>query len=254
MKGKQKILRYRRRSLIVPLFFVLVIIASTLSSKTSSVTHDQTPSRTGDLKPRNRLRTARQIAPGAAMTLSLSPIADAYVASATTSSNFGLDPELRSKRSNLESYLKFDISAVGTESITSAKLRLTGGLSDTSTTNVVTQVFGVSSTSWTETAVVWSNKPSSSSTALSSVTIVNNVPAQYEWDVSTFFKTQQGSGRTVVSLAGDESDGRQHRQCDDAIQRRKLCCCLRPGRTKQARSGSHWSLDRQDFGGHLSSG
>ena len=60
-----------------------------------------------------------------AQTTILSALADARVKDSSASSNYGTDPELRarlsSSSSNYESYLKFDLTSLG--SVSSAKLR-----------------------------------------------------------------------------------------------------------------------------------
>src|SRR3990172_6686319 len=131
----------------------------------------------------------------------LAPVEDAYVSAAATGSNFGAATELRSRTSEFESYLKFDLSGLGSESVTDAKLRLTGQLNDTSDANVATQVFSVSNTTWTEMSITWSNKPNSGSTALASVTVADNVAGLYEWDVTSFVKSEINAERHLVSRA-----------------------------------------------------
>jgi len=130
----------------------------------------------------------------------VSPVADSYVSSTATSTNFGTALELRSKRSTLESYLRFDLTSL-TESVISAKVRLTGQLNDTSGTNVVSQLFAVSNTTWSETGITWANKPSSSGSALASVTVTDNVPRLYEWDITAFVKSEMNAERHLISLA-----------------------------------------------------
>jgi Big-like domain-containing protein/cohesin domain-containing protein/calcineurin-like phosphoesterase family protein len=137
----------------------------------------------------------------AATFANLPAVADAYVSSAATSSNFGAATELRSDRSTHESYLKFDLTSLGPETVVSAKLRLTGQLNDASGMNVATEVFSVSDTSWTETDITWSNKPNSGTTALGSVTVTDNAARLYEWDVTAFVKAEMNANPNVISLA-----------------------------------------------------
>jgi Big-like domain-containing protein/beta-propeller repeat-containing protein/carboxypeptidase family protein/IPT/TIG domain-containing protein len=136
----------------------------------------------------------------------LSPTADAYVrdgASATT--NFGtaldLQTQVSSAGANREIYLKFDISTIS--GISTAKLRLFGGLIDASASNVPTAVYASSNTSWTESgtgSITWNTRPTVGA-ALSSVTIIDNNARWYEWDVTSYIQSEQIAGRTLVTLA-----------------------------------------------------
>lgn len=137
----------------------------------------------------------------------LSPTADAYVrdgSSATT--NFGTATSLQTSSSatagnNRETYLKFDLTTVS--GISSAKVRLFGGLSDTTSSNVPAAIFSVATTSWVESgsgSITWNTKPVSGTTALASCTITDNVPGWYEWDVTAYLQSEKAAGRNVVSL------------------------------------------------------
>lgn len=137
----------------------------------------------------------------------LSPAADAYVrdgSSATT--NFGTATTLQTQSSatagnNRETYLKFDLTTV--TGISSAKVRLFGGLSDTTSSNVPAAIFSVASTTWVESgsgSITWNTKSPSGATALASCTITDNVSRWYEWDVTAYLQAEKTAGRNVVSL------------------------------------------------------
>lgn len=137
----------------------------------------------------------------------LSATADAYVrdgSSATT--NFGTATSLQTSSSatagnNRETYLKFDLTTVS--GISSAKVRLFGGLSDATSSNVPAAIFSVATTTWVESgngSITWNTKPVSGATALASCTITDNISRWYEWDVTAYLQTEKAAGRNVVSL------------------------------------------------------
>ena len=70
-------------------------------------------------------------APAGAATLTLSAVADAYVAKPTPGTNFGTAPTLRVRDGRLQSYLRFEVAGIPQgESVSSAKLRLVSGSGD----------------------------------------------------------------------------------------------------------------------------
>ena len=116
--------------------------------------------------------------------------------------NFGTSPVLEVKRSstnyNREAYLKFDLSSVA--SISSAKLRLFGGLADTLTPSVQLGIYSAAETEWTETGITWDTKPLTSPTAVGTMTISGPTKKWYEIDVTGFLKAQKAAGRNAVTL------------------------------------------------------
>jgi PKD repeat protein len=164
----------------------------------------------------NYLLTARAIDDRGATTLSapvpvivqarLAPTADAYVRDGSNANNnFGSATSLVVKKAsstgnNRWTYVKFDTSAAAT--VTSARLRLFGNLSSTTSTTVKTSVFPSANTSWSESSITWNNKPSSGTTALATVTMVNNSTTArwYEWDVTAYLQQEKAAGRNVVTL------------------------------------------------------
>jgi len=61
----------------------------------------------------------------------------------------------------------------------------------------------VTNTTWTETGITWNNKPASGTTALATVTMVNNSTTSrwYEWDVTAYLQQEKAAGRNTVTLA-----------------------------------------------------
>ena len=102
-------------------------------------------------------------------TVSLRARDDAYVRDGTyAGQNFGAATDLVVKRSanvgnSRESLLTFDLASVGT--ISGAKLRLFGRLSDTTSASLVTTVYPASGAAWAESAVTWNNRPAAGPTA-----------------------------------------------------------------------------------------
>ena len=93
------------------------------------------------------------------ISVTLTPVADAYVHSDNPTRNFGTNSDLRvrlgntSKPATMRSYLKFTLSGLN-GTVTAAKLRLwvtDGGINRGSTYSA--------SNVWTETAITWNNAP-----------------------------------------------------------------------------------------------
>src|SRR5436190_23675492 len=94
-------------------------------------------------------------APAHGATLTLSPVADAYVDSSQPSLNTGGSAKLRVDASpTVRSYLRFDVQGTGGQ-VTKATLRLNA----TSSLGTGIDVRGVSDSSWTELGVTYANAP-----------------------------------------------------------------------------------------------
>lgn len=105
-----------------------------------------------------------------------------------------------SDNNNRESYLTFDLSSLAS-SPSSVILKVYGALEDTRNTNVPVGVYSVASTSWTESAITWNNKPTSSTATLSTATITDATKRYYSWDITNYVKSEIAAGRKVVSFA-----------------------------------------------------
>ena len=139
------------------------------------------------------------------VTATLAPTADSYVRRSAANSNFGLATTVTVQQGSSSSsqrwtYMKFDLA--GVPSVTSAKVRLFGRVSATTSTLVQTAVYPVGETTWTETGLTWNNKPASGATALATVTIANNSTTArwYELDVTQYLLAEKAAGRNVVTL------------------------------------------------------
>ncbi len=98
-----------------------------------------------------------------------------------------------------EAYIKLDISDV--QAGDTVRLRLSGRLSDTRAASVVTQVFGVTNTSWAETSLNWNNRPAADATVLGSITVAGVTPNWYEVDLTSYVQARRAAGATVIAIA-----------------------------------------------------
>lgn len=139
--------------------------------------------------------------PSSAKTLSAT--ADAYVKDGTSAgTNFGSTLDLQVKFGatgfNRQSFLKFDLSTVST--INSVKLQLFGNLNNANQTNLLTSLFSVADTTWTESGITFTNAPAAGANALATATILDTTLRLYEFDVTAYVKTQKALGHNIVSF------------------------------------------------------
>lgn len=137
----------------------------------------------------------------------LNPIADSYVASDNPSSNYGSKILLKVDGGSARiSYLKFDLSSQAGKTILSAKLRLkvpSISSSSSSPQSKSTQnVKLVSDSTWSESLLTYSKRPTISSTIIS--TIQDNNIAN-TWVEAVITSSVQSSLGSKISLAIDSS-------------------------------------------------
>lgn len=138
----------------------------------------------------------------------LRPVADAYVQDGSAANtNFGsantLKVETDSKTNNgknFDAYFRFPISGIA-GNITSVKLRIFAASSTTAGVN--TAVYSVTSTTWSETAITWNNKPGRGGTPLtgSTVTVNNTNFTTYDLDITAHVRNEKNAGNDLISLA-----------------------------------------------------
>jgi hypothetical protein len=139
------------------------------------------------------------------VTVTLGPVADAYVRDgASANTRYGAAAELQVKKSSAadlqrETYVRFDLSEVG--AVTTAKLRLYGGLQSASGESITIGAYPVSDVIWPENDVTWATKPAAGSAPLSSQAVSGTAPQWYEWDVSDYLRQQKAAGAAAVSFA-----------------------------------------------------
>jgi hypothetical protein len=133
-------------------------------------------------------------------SLTINPIADAYVSSNATSSNFGQATTLQSDGSPLqESYLKFDLGPLAGQTVVSASLRMfvTNGSPG------VQNVKNVADNTWSEPGLTWANRPPKG-TLVASFTPGNSTSVWREVDVTPAVAAKVGA---IMSLLVDSTNG-----------------------------------------------
>jgi hypothetical protein len=132
-------------------------------------------------------------------TLRFAPVADARVEQLNPGSNFGTAASLSSDLDPLmQSYLRFDVSGIGSQAIAGARLRLyvTNG------TGNGPVVFATSS-SWGETTITWNNKPATVGAVIDNRGSV----AQGAWVEYDLGALVTGDGTYSVAVIPDSTDG-----------------------------------------------
>ncbi|HWH68088.1 MAG TPA: LamG-like jellyroll fold domain-containing protein, partial [Candidatus Sulfotelmatobacter sp.] len=116
-------------------------------------------------------------------------------------SNYGtvtpLELQTDGTGSNRDVYLEFDLT--GASATRTATLRIFAALTSTSSSSLNTRVFPVANTNWTESGLTWRTKPARG-TYLTNVIVRGTTSAFYELDVSSYIRSQKGSGSNLVSL------------------------------------------------------
>jgi hypothetical protein len=136
-----------------------------------------------------------------------SPIADAYVRGGSPNKNFGTAKTLLARNasslSNVhDSYLKFDLSGVGT--VSSARLRVMAKRGS-GTASAALSAYAASG-SWAETSLTWSNRPPKGAAVSAPVVIASTSEALYTLDVTGYVQDQLANGVVTVVL-GEVSPG-----------------------------------------------
>lgn len=139
-----------------------------------------------------------------ASSTTLSPVADAYVTGNRTNSNYGSSTSLINQKNSstskkYESYLKFDISTISS-SASSVILRLYGGLSSSQSAAIPVEIHNVTNTAWLENTINWNNKPTASTTILSTTSIVGTTKKYYEWNLTSHVRSLRNAGLNTMSL------------------------------------------------------
>ena len=98
-----------------------------------------------------------------------------------------------------ESYLKFDLSSLSASSVASASLKLyVTSLPNGGTPGA--KAMSVSTDTWTETGITWSNKPAYATTALDTKTI-STTGTWYTFDITSWVNSNLGAGDKIISVA-----------------------------------------------------
>lgn len=146
------------------------------------------------------------------LNVTLTPLADAFVRIGNYANiNYGFDTSLVVKTSGTagftrRSYFKFSVdnnSLGNIKNITSATLRIYGHNAQ-NFDYVSMSAFGVANDAWAEDGITWNNAPAPGKTALSSVSVSDQLK-YYELDVTNFVK-QEAAGDMIVSLMLKEAN------------------------------------------------
>jgi hypothetical protein len=137
---------------------------------------------------------------GGGTQLSFSPTDDASIIQGSASTNFGSATTLQTDGSPVKDFLmKFDVSGVGTSTVTSATLRLF--VVDSSSAGGV--VRPTSSTAWDEGSVTWSTAPAAASSPTATIGSVSS-GTWITLDVTAFV---QGDGVVSLRISSTNSNG-----------------------------------------------
>jgi hypothetical protein len=141
-------------------------------------------------------------------TLTLPAAASAYVqGGAYANENFGTTTQILVKANASADVtrlglIKFNLSGMPA-GLSSVQLRLFGHLNSSSSTNVTTDLYAATDTTWTESGpggVTWNTLPAYASVPLASVTVANTSGAWYSFDVTSYVQAQKAAGRNVVAF------------------------------------------------------
>ena len=133
------------------------------------------------------------------------PVADAFVRAGTfANKNYGTDTFLSVKKSpatdyDREVYLKFDIASASSE-VSSAILRLYGSLNSTENSSLITNVYNVPDTTWSETAITFNNSPGADTLILAKQNISGAATKYYNWNITQQIKKLRKAGVNLVTL------------------------------------------------------
>ena len=134
----------------------------------------------------------------------VAPAADSYVRDGSANSNFGnatsVQVRVATSGNNRWTYIRFSIASLAT--VQSAKLRLFGNLTSTTSGAVQARVSSSTNITWGETSITWNNKPAAGTAILASVPLVTSstTPRWYEFDLTAFVQAEKAAGHTAVTL------------------------------------------------------
>jgi len=136
------------------------------------------------------------------LTLNFAPIDDTYIASGSPTTNYGPATTLQVDNSPIKHFLiKFDVSGLNGQQVTSAKLRLY----NLDASSKGGDFYAVSDNSWQEETLTWNNAPVALTTLLASLGSVsaNN---WYEVDLTSLITGDGTYSQRISSTSSDEAD------------------------------------------------
>ena len=192
---------FRNGTLLPPVGAVTTFADTTVAPSTSYAYQVRAFDAAGNRSGLSASATATTPAAPSTTTSTFAPTADAYVAEATSSTNFGTSTTLRVDAGtdpDVESYIRFPVTGL-TGAIQSAKLRLWVG---TDTTANGPAVYTTAST-WSEGSITWANRTARVGTGTDDK---GSIPTN-SWVEYNVASLVGGNGTYDFVLAGTSTDG-----------------------------------------------
>ncbi len=165
------------------------------ASPAGTLTNTPTPTSTGVASP-----TATPTAAQAGNLFTFAPSDDAYIYQTNGNTNYGSATTLQTDNSPVKNILlKFNVSGLNGQTITSAKLRLYA----VDPSDKGGDFYRVSDTTWQQGTVTWNNAPAANATLLASLGSVS-VNTWYEVDVTSLIT---GNGTYSLRVSSTSSNG-----------------------------------------------
>lgn len=132
-------------------------------------------------------------------------LADTYVrGGAYAAQNFGTQTRLHAKLGTAadatrQAFVRFSLPVA---QVGRAIVRLNAALSTTTTVeDVPIAIYPVANTTWSEMAMTWNTRPASGTSPISTTVIKGTSRAWYEWDVTTYVRSEIAAGHTAASFS-----------------------------------------------------
>ncbi len=138
-------------------------------------------------------------------TTTLNAVADAYVRGGTyANTNYGTATTLYTQAnagaaSNYETFVRFNLTSLS-GTVSSAKLRLYGGLNNTNIPSLNIEAHNSSNITWQENSITWNTKPAADANILATTTISGTTKGYYEWDITSKIISLKNAGATEVTI------------------------------------------------------
>lgn len=135
--------------------------------------------------------------PYCAFTQTFNPISDSYIHDANPTVNYGTSVDLLVKKGTStnfrKAFIKFDLSSISNNIISSAVVRLYA----TSSVAISMNLYQVSD-AWTETGITWGNAPAEG--AMVATTSILAAPGYYNWDITSYIQSQLAVNDKIISI------------------------------------------------------
>jgi hypothetical protein len=138
-----------------------------------------------------------------ATTLTFAPVADAHVASATPTANFGTSTRLEVDNSPVKhTLIRFNVTGIGTDQVDSARLRLHA----LDPSNLGGRVFRAVHDAWEETVVTWNSAPAAATVAPAATLGPVVANTWYDVDVTSLVSDDGPLSLRISSTSTDGAD------------------------------------------------